>query len=271
MAESRTLGPWPKGLNLTSNRDLSLFLGNDELGEATNVVFTPEGFVQPRPGCRRYQYDFGPYDTIQAVGNLTLPTGETVVIVQTITGNQAKLWKVTDKTTVSELPYTPTAGVKVNHILSYSSSVGDNHSGVFFFTDSANSTFKNKNLDLSGTAADYVVIQSLGAYNVPASHKGFIVKDRLFLFDYDKSTMWWSPANFIMDFNKVHSAGIGGSGDDVFAKEPIDYTIKEDGFRAVEFHNNNFYIFKKTKAYLFTYQALPLSLIHISEPTRHRP
>jgi hypothetical protein len=257
MTMSKTLGPWPRGLNLTSNRDLSLFLGADELGSAHNVVFTPEGFVQPRPGCRLYDYDFGAYDTIEVIGNISLPNGTTVVIVQTKVGNQFKLWKILDKTTVEALPYTPSVNVRVTHILSYKSSVGNNHSGIFFFTNSAGTTFKNVNLDLSGGAAAYQVVQGLNAYNVPASHKGFIVKDRLFLFDYDNSTMWWSPANYILDFNKVHAEGAAGTGTDVYAQEPIDVTIKEDGFRAVEFYNNNFYIFKKSKTYLFTYQSLP--------------
>jgi hypothetical protein len=237
-------------LNLTSNRDLSLFLGQDELGEAENVIFTPEGFIQPRPGCKLYDYDFGAYDTIEVIGNLNLPTGETIVVVQTILGTQAKLWKITDKNTCSLLPYTPTAGVRVTHMLSYQSTAGLSHTGVFFFTNTKATTFKNAALDLTGA---WSVVSS--GYNVPASHKGFIVKDRLFLFDYDASTMWWSPANYIMDFNKVD---VGATGTDVYAEEPIDKTIKEDGFTAVEFYNNNFYIFKKTKAYMFTYQALPL-------------
>jgi hypothetical protein len=249
MATSKTLGPWPKGLNLTSNRDLSLFLDQDELGEAENIVYTPEGFIQPRPGCKLYNYDFGVYDTIEVIGNLNLPNGETIVVVQTISGTQAKLWKITDKTTCSLL-YTPVAGVYVTHMLPYQSTAGASHTGVFFFTNTKATTFKNAALDLTGA---WSVVAS--GYNVPASHKGFIVKDRLFLFDYDNSTMWWSPANYIMDFNKVD---VGATGTDVYAEEPIDKTIKEDGFTAVEFYNNNFYIFKKTKAYMFTYQALPL-------------
>lgn len=249
MATSKTLGPWPKGLNLTSNRDLSLFLDSDELGAAENVVYTPEGFIQPRPGCKRYKYDFGTYDSIEVIGNLSLPNGETIVVVQTIAGTQAKLWRITDKNTCSLL-HTPVAGVRVTHMLAYQSTAGPNHTGVFFFTNTARTTFKNASLDLTGA---WSVVSS--GYNVPASHKGFIVKDRLFLFDYDNSTMWWSPANYIMDFAKVD---VASTGTDVFAEEPIDKTIKEDGFTAVEFYNNNFYIFKKSKAYMFTYQALPL-------------
>jgi hypothetical protein len=249
MVATKTLGPWPSGLNLTSNRDLSLYLNGNELGEATNVVFTPEGFVQPRPGCKLYNFDFGIYDSIEVIGNLNLPNGQTITVIQTISGTQAKLWKIVDKTTCSLL-HTPVAGVRVTHMLAYQSTAGAAHTGVFFFTDTKATTFKNDSLDLSGA---WSTVSS--AYNVPASHKGFIVKDRLFLFDYDNSTMWWSPANYIMDFAKVD---VGATGTDVFAEEPIDKTIKEDGFRAVEFYNNNFYIFKKTKTYMFTYQALPL-------------
>lgn len=251
MVASKTLGPWNKGLNLTSNRDLSVFLDNNELGEATNVIFSPEGFVEPRPGFKKFLYDFGTYDTIEVIGELELPNGSTVVFVQTVTGTaptrQAKVYTITDKDTVA-LVYTPAVNTVFKHVMSYQS-IAANHTGVFLFADQAAKSVKNDRLDLAGT---WSVINT--NYAVPASNKGFLVKDRLFLFDYLNSKMWWSPANYILDFNNVDKANYGI---DEFSEEPIEATIQEDGIRAVEFHNNNFYIFKKSKTFMFTYQALP--------------
>jgi len=253
MVATKTLGPWNRGLNLTSNRDLSVFLDDNELGEATNVVFTPEGFVQPRPGFKRYKYNFGTYDTIKVIGDLELPNGSTVSFVQTVVENAnpdsrvAKVYMVTDKSTCS-LIYSPPTGTVFTHVMSYQSTE-TGHTGVFLFADKPQKSAMNPNLDLSGTWAPIST-----SFAVPASNKGFIVKDRLFLFDYTNSKMWWSPANFILDFNNVNS---GIYGKDSFSEEPIETTIPEDGIRAVEFYNNNFYIFKKSKTYMFTYQVLP--------------
>lgn len=248
MASTKTLGPWPKGLNLTRNRGSSIFLQSDELGEADNVTFTPEGFIEPRPGYKKYLFDFTTTGPSYVIGQIELPNGSTVVFVQG-TGAIPRLWMVVDKTTITEVIWTDKVpGVIFTHVMSYQS-IDPNHTGVFVFSKYPNRSIRNPTLDLSGAWAPME-----SSLNVPGSDTGFIVKDRLFLFNYDKSTMYWSPANYILDFAKRDAANYGT---DTYAIEPIEPTNASDGIRTVQFTNNNFYIFKKTKSYMFTYQSDP--------------
>lgn len=254
-ASTKVLGPWAKGLNLTSNRDMSLYLDTDELGEATNVVYSPEGFVEPRPGFKKVLYDFGTYTSIQIIGTVDSVYStnylESRLIVQVMNGTQAKIYTVRpyDTSIQVTLLFTPPDGVKFTHVKVFkSTAVSGNHSGVFFFANQLNKSYRCANFDLTGAIT---LIDP--NYAVPASDTGIIIRDRLFLFEYATSKMWWSPANYITDFNNYDKALYG---DDSFSEEPVE-PYPDDSITCISFMNNNIYIFKRTKTYMFTYQVLP--------------
>lgn len=245
-ARTATLGPWPRGVNLTSNRDLSVFLSNDELGEAVNVSLTPEGFVVPRPGVKviwgDLLYMFG--GTFKILGSVKLPDSSTVAFVQVTYGDQSVVYKVLDATTLS-MYFIPPVGTHFNHVLMHTGITG--HTGIIFFASEVSKSYVTTDYTLGTTP-------TLIASAIPASDEGIIVKNRLFLVSYSESKFMWSPAVYIFDWTGTPG---GPNGDDISGYELIDPTTSADGITAVEFTNNSFYIFKKYKTYLFTYQATP--------------
>lgn len=257
---TRVLGPWSKGLNLTSNRDLSVFLRPDELGEATNVVLTQEGYIAPRPGCKAYVSDtlyanITVDSIISIVGNVKLSTNETAVIVQVRNPGVTYLYKITDGDSCT-LYYTDNTGTNFTSLLIHSGFVADANgyikdTGIIFFSEENERTHISYSLDLSQPPT---LISS--TYKIPGSHFSFIVKDRLFLFNRVTSKMHWSPALYILDFRGSEYTG-GPQGNDYARSEPIEPSVDQDGIFSVEFYNNNFYIFKKYKTFMFTYQTTP--------------
>jgi hypothetical protein len=283
MMQTETLGPWTGGLNLTSNRDLSVFLNNSELGEATNVVFTNEGFVEPRPGCKMF-YDLDStnslYEHITAgdgelniIGRVTNSTGVWALITATWGSNQSSLFKVKTRTlgveglNISDVQKLfDYSGHKITHAIVHSGftttintgTVPNNYyyekdNGVLLFTDTATVGYIYPH-ELPVNAATYMQPTLL----VPASHMGMVVKDRLFLFDKVKNKMYWGPPQYILDFRTdANTVTYGPFGEDTAGEENIEPTYTKDTIRNIAFYNNNFYIFKPFKTYMFTYQLNP--------------
>lgn len=250
-AATLTLGPWPKGLNLTSNRDLSPFLEPTELGEATNVILTKEGFIAPRPGCKvvtsnvLYQH-MGTDGVMKLLGSVRLPNGSMCTFVLVYAGGTSYVYKAFSPQNMTL--YFSAPGVRFTHVLMHKGKA--DHEGIIFFADADNKSYKTP--DFSAVAVPTAI--TTGA--IPGSDGGIIVKDRLFLIKGNTSKFMWSPATNILDWTKVDDPNTVG--DDVAGHEFIEATHERDGIMSVEFVNNSFYIFKKTKTYMFTYQVKPV-------------
>lgn len=274
MASTKVLGPWPKGLNLTSNRDLSVFLGPDELGQADNVIITPEGFIEPRPGCKCLNAPF--YTTMAAdakvstLGIVRTPDGASVVLVEVYTPstNVIQVYKVVDPTIPPVLYFTvPSALVTISgvptkfhftHVIVHKG-ISDfaGHEGVFFFGSQVNSAYHTTDFTLTAAPTSLVAKGTAGnLLQTPGSDGGIIVKDRLFLWRNDTNIFYWSNAFYICNFSANNNPGVGGGVSDAgnLAVEP---TTSADGITSVSYLGNNFYIFKRTKSYMFTYQTSP--------------
>jgi len=285
---TKTLGPWQGGLNLAANRGLSVFLPDGDLGDAENVIFTPEGFIQPRPGFKTllsngvedlYGHNIGEGGSPETKIIGSVDTGNGIyALIEVYALGRSYLYKVRDEDILStdhniELIYTlNTAGSRFTHAIVHSGFVTDQtitppvtdppspnyvykkDSGVLLFTDTPNQVFIAP-ISLTGAITMYDA-----SYLVPASDYGMVVKDRLFLFDYKKNIMWWSPATYILDFRTdITTVAIAPFGIDTAGQEIIEPTTSYDIIRSVEFYNNNFYIFKRDSTFMFTYQLSPLT------------
>lgn len=251
MSNTLALGPWPDGLNLTSNRDRSVYLRPTELSEATNVVITPEGFIEPRPGCKMVTSDIL-YEhlkgnaTLTILGSVKLPDSTIVAFVQVHHSGTSYVYKVFSPTNISF--YFSAPGSRFSHVLMHTGIT--DHSGIIFFADEINKSYVTPDYSLTTVPT---LIPSTNA--VPGSTGGLIVKDRLFLYEGRTSKFMWSPATNILDWSKVDDPDTVGV--DVAGHEFIERTIPTDGIMCIAFLNNSFYIFKKNKTYLFTYQNIP--------------
>jgi hypothetical protein len=267
---TKTLGPWPGGLNLKANRGLSVFLSDNELGDAENVSITDEGFLVPRPGCKVLLdnrptglYQHANSAALYLVGNVTYSNGTVIAIVEVIEGATTYIYKVLDDNNATLL-FTMTTGRATSLVVhsGFSSALTGSYTypidtGVLIFTNSPTEPLFILPLDLNVTIAPTPVSPT---YNIPPSNYSMVVKDRLFLFDYTKNIMWWSPATYILDFRTdLATIDVAPFGNDTAGQEIIEPGITSDQIKSVEFYNNNFYIFKRKNTFMFTYQLSPLT------------
>lgn len=249
------LGPWNRGLNLTRNRDLSAYLDSNELGEAINITFSRDGFIEPRPGCKVLLQAgaLGAPDELYTgnpdfyvLGSVILPTGEAVVLVNAFVGGNSKVFKVYSPERV--VYYFTATGTRLTHVQSYEISDPD-HRGVFFFSIDDNKSYRTTDFSLV-TAPTLIP----GTFPIPGSDGGIIVKNRLFLWNYKQSAFMWSTPLKVLKFNFAVQTD---PAIDEGGREFIDKTTEADGIMSVEFLRNSFYIFKRSKTYMFTYQDNP--------------
>jgi len=248
------VGPWSDGLNLTRNRDLSVFLKPSELGQALNVVYTIDGFIEPRPGCKVLLEGtsdiYTGYPDFYNLGSIILPTGENIVLVNAYSSGVSKVYKIYSPTDIRY--YFSATGAKFTHVKSYETN-DVNYKGVFFFAEQSGQSYRTDDFNLV-TVPTLITVTTNYPTAIPGSHGGLIVKNRLFLWNYVTSEFMWSAPNKVLYFDFAvqtdPTLDYGGL-------EPIDKTTEADGITCVEFNNNNFYIFKRYKMYMFTYQDNP--------------
>jgi len=93
------------------------------------------------------------------------------------------------------------------------------------------------------------------ANSIPKSDFSFVVKDRVFLFDKTASKFYWSATlEFCLWFKQEETTPQGQNTGDAELEPSVDLS---DNITSVELVNNNFYIFKKSASFLFSYQADP--------------
>lgn len=288
---TKFIGPWPGGLNLVTNRDLSPFMNSNELGEATNVIYTPQGFLQPRPGCKIftdvttpadaniYQYVNGSNGLFHLLGWVDAGDEGLFAYVSVRNGVDSRLYRVRESGETI-LIHTLVGG-HFTHLINHHGFVADvnidtnpdhagndyfypKDTGIIFFTNQSNMAF------IADDVNDITLTQVDIKLQIPASDVGMVVKDRLFLFDKKNCKMYYSPPGYILDFRTFNELNPGPPeepiyiaapyGKDSAGEEPIEpSTDVDDTIRCVEFKNNNFYIFKRNSTFMFTYQNSPIT------------
>lgn len=264
MANTAAVGPWTGGLNLTSNRDLSPYLANNELGIATNVQLTREGFIESRPGFKTLEHSInvGTVNNIKILGSIYMSDQE-IVVIQVRTASNTLIYYL-DGNKVMYLKATMSLSLDFSSVLALNNSAStlttETPRGVFLF-DSLNKNACYRLEAIPSTSAATPVLMS-SVLSVPRSHFSFSVRDRVFLIDAVSSTLYWSAlATNSLFFDSAELSGgnptaRGKETGDIQTEPSLDAT---DNINSVEFINNSFYLFKKTDTFLFTYQSDPES------------
>lgn len=263
---TQSIGPWDGGLNLTSNRDLSPYLKNNELGIALNVELTPEGFIQSRPGFKMFDDPLNSEagTTIKILGTIYISNQE-IVVVQAKRTADVRIYYV-DGTGAIVLKYTFANTVDFSSVLAINNAdaamegTSTKVKGVFLFDSVAsNTSWKLEETPTFSPAVGTTLIDA--KCKVPKSDKSFSIKDRVFLLD-KAGKLYWSALDinslwFDMyeTSNSIETARAKQTGF-VSVSPSLDTT---DYIRDAVFINNSFYLFKQTSTFMFTYQADPES------------
>lgn len=275
--ETKILGPWAGGLNLTANRGLSVFLNDNELGEALNVMITDEGFIAPRPGLKvlRDSRATGLYERVKTGGLLSIVGNinskgnaiDAIIQVKHDVTNATYLYRVQGEGSLITPLMTINGNAVATSVLAHSGFVSaitgtyayPADTGILIFTNDPTQACYLLPLDLDQIGTQPPVLIN-SQYKIPPSTSSMIVKDRLFLFDHAKSIMWWSPPGYILDF-RTDAATVAAApfGKDTSGQEILEASDPTDIITGVEYHNNSFYIFKPEKTFVFTYQLSPLT------------
>jgi hypothetical protein len=260
VASTVSIGPWTGGLNLTSNRDLSPYLANNELGAALNVQYTREGFVESRPGFKVFpseDINTAVGVTIKVLGSIYI-TDQEVGVVQVKSATNVKIYYITGakqsylKATIVDatLDFSSVLAIKNSE----AALTTETPRGVFLF-DSVNDNKCYRLEEIPSILGAATPILMSATLKVPASHFSFSIKDRVFLVNKKTSRLWWSALNvnsLWFDYADAGQKGIEAGYQDM--DPSLDNT---DDVQAVEFINNSFYLFKKSSTYMYTYQAKP--------------
>ena len=259
MPKTQAIGPWDGGLNLSSSRDLSPFLDNNELGIALNVQLTPEGFVESRPGYKVLDAPFNtdsPLPVITILGTINIQS-EYVTVVQVCAADTKIYYVRGDKTVHYKATFA--LATKFTSVLALRNSetspaAATEPRGVFIFSGTAaNECYRLEEVPNVTAAATPTLMSSTLA--IPASDFSFAVKDRVFLVHKASSTVYWSATlEFSLYFREDESTPQGKATGSVKLEPSVDLS---DNITSVQFLNNNFYLFKKSSAFMFTYQADP--------------
>lgn len=264
MAQTTTIGPWPGGLNLTSNRDMSPYLNNDELGAAINIQYTREGFIESRPGFRVFPNDtINTTDTVVRILGTILISDQQVAVVQVKKASVVEIYYVRgDKQVFWKANFT-------SDTMDFTSVLALNNSdaaltdqvprGVLLFDSSAvDNCWRLEEYPTFDTNVTPTKMNA--ALKIPASHFSFSVKDRVFLVNKKTSILSWSALNtnsLWFDYNEV-SGGNKTQRAIEAGWQGMDPSLdRTDDITACEFINNSFYLFKKASTYMYTYQAKP--------------
>lgn len=263
MPGTASIGPWSGGLNLTSNRDLSPYLDDNELGIATNVQLTREGFVESRPGFKILDDSINSISaaSYKILGSILISDQE-VVVVQVKTATQTFIYYIKgDKTVILKATFGATPNFSSVMAINQSTAVIGNTvpRGIFLFDSLAQDACYRLEETPTFSAATPVLMSS--TLKIPKSHFSFNVKDRIFLIDSKLSKIYWSGVAggclwFDMAYAGVDTTLQAYSKSTGYNQtEPsLDNT---DDVTSVEFLNNSFYMFKKGATFLFTFQADP--------------
>lgn len=266
MTTTQAFGPWDAGLNLSSSKDLSPYLKRNELGIATNVILTSEGFVESRPGIKVLDSLINnvPNRVITILGSIQI-LNEYITVVQGrepgvatliyyIRGNKEVILKATFSATEDFSSVLP--------LKNSDFTTTEAPNGIFLFSSVAENKCYRLELVPSITPNVTPTLMS-STLKVPKSHESYAVKDRVFLLDHDASrlnwsailtnSLWFDDEQKDVDNNPTPRALETGY---VIMDPSVDLS---DNLTCSEFLNNAFYIFKKNNTYMFTFQADPES------------
>lgn len=265
MASTTVIGPWSGGLNLTSNRDLSPYLANNELGAALNIQYTREGFIECRPGFRIF-----PNDTINAANQQITILGsifvgsEQVGVIQRKTATEVQIYYIRGDKTRPQWKANFPSTYNFTSVLALNNAdppvTDTTPRGVFLFDNSANDNCWRLEEIPSITAIASSPVKMSATLKIPKSDFSFSVKDRVWLVNKKTSTLYWSALNInSLWFNdKEVVGGVETERAKQAGWQGMDPSIDgTDDLTSCEFINNSFYLFKRQATYMYTYQAKP--------------
>lgn len=274
MVAQATFGPWPKGLNLTSNRDLSSKLQPQELGEALNVCITNEGYIEPRPGIRiltnsRLQNAFETYPggRSRILGTVRDSLGQKVNIFQYAypkinpTAMGIDLFAIAGDTIyyICSITKTVEPTKSFGSVIQIDRAAQGDDTGIVLLSETKNEHYIFKNPLVLGGSPSVNPITKIEYGEIPGCNISLIVKDRLFIFNSESSTMYISPATRHLHFeSNLTEPGTNPpvAATDIGQAIPIE-PAHGDVITSVEYFRNNFYIFKRRSTFMFTFQNSP--------------
>lgn len=230
------IGPWPNGVNARDENKASMSVSKSQLRWCKNMDFLDSGVIQSRLGCRKV------LSTAAIYGGTSI-----YLIASILEGNDtfAVLGKTATAPVTTSFYYTKNPEVPATGF----TAIATAQTGLFRDAIKYNSViyFVQDPLGL-GTGQSRTALATGGwtaVTTMPKGHQAFLVKDRMFIVNWDASQIFWSKATD----PTIWAAPDGGS----VLVSPGDGQI----ITKVVFINNSIYVFKRNKTFLFTFNTDP--------------
>ena len=229
------VGPWPGGLNLRDQDKGREVVDRRQLRWCKNLDVLDSGVLQSRLGCRKILASAPIYSgtSIQLVGSIIEGADKsTYAVVGSFNAGNTTFYYTKAPNIPTFTAITTAQTGKFTDLVTYN--------GVFYFIQNVGGT---------GTAQSRTTVIGAGAWtaqpNIPKANQAFVIRDRMFVIDWNANTVYWSKATD----PTVWAAPDGGS----FIVSPSDGQV----ITKVVFINNSIYIFKRNQTYLFTFNSDP--------------
>lgn len=232
---SFTIGPWPGGINLRDQGEADPFVNKRQLRWCKNLDVLDSGVLRSRLGCRKVLSTAPIYGGtgIDLIGSVIDGVDLYAILGKLAAGPTTTFYftKNPEDAAAGWTSITTAQTGRFSEVVRYNN--------VIYFIQAVGGT---------GTAQSRATLGA-GAWtaqpNVPKGNQAFILKDRMFVFSWSESTMYWSKATD----PTVWAAPDGGSA----------FISPGDGdvITKVVYINNNIYIFKRNKTFVFTFNTDP--------------
>lgn len=231
-----SVGPWPGGVNKRDEREASMTVNPKQLRFLKNLDVLDSGVLQSRLGCRKVLSTAPIYTamtSLSLIASITESQSLYAVIGKVIAGPNTTFYYTRD-------PETPATGFSViatNQTGTFTDAV--QYNGVIYFVQAVGG---------AGTGQSRTALTSGGwtaQPTIPKGNQAFVVKDRMFVVDWNASQIYWSKATD----PTIWAAPDGGN----VLVSPGD----GENISKVVFINNSIYVFKRNKTFLFTFNTDP--------------
>jgi len=230
------VGPWPGGVNRRDEDKSSRTVNPKQLRWSKNLDILDSGVVQSRLGCRKVLSTAPIYGgtSISLISSIVEGSGHLYAVVGKVTAGPVTAFYYTKD---PENPATGWNAIATTQTGTFTDAIKYNN--VIYFVQAAGG---------AGTGQSRTALTGGGwtaQANIPKGDQAFVVKDRMFVVDWNLSKVYWSKATD----PTIWAAPDGGNvlvspGDG----EPITKVV---------FINNSIYIFKRNKTFLFTFNTDP--------------
>lgn len=234
------VGPWPGGLNRRDENNASQTVNPKQLRWCLNFDVLDSGVLQSRLGCRKVLSTAPIYGAVKVdlIGSIVEGADKSqygIIGKEINTPPLQTLFYFTRDPETSPGGFTAITTAQTGTFTDVVE-----YNGVYYFIQAVGG---------GGTAQSRTTVITAGAWtaqaNIPKGDQAFIIRDRLFVVDWNANTLYWSKATDPTTW----AAPDGGS----VQISPGD----GDVITKVVFINNSIYIFKRNKTFLFTFNTDP--------------